>query len=104
MFCIYCDTPDKESLSHIIPEALGKGPTLKGAVCESCNHAISREVEQGVIETKELSRHLLNLTGKGSSSHHCNDRPLQSWAPDELRRRGPASRPEKHNDATILRP
>src|SRR5438874_9396603 len=62
--CIYCDNPDRNSESHIIPEGLGKGPTLNEAVCAKCNHRISADVEEDVVKGLGPIRHFLQLVGK----------------------------------------
>jgi hypothetical protein len=62
--CIYCDDPDKDSESHIVPEGLGKGPILKPGVCSRCNHRINIEVEEPIIKGLAPIRHFLQLRGK----------------------------------------
>lgn len=64
MICIYCDDPDNDSESHIIAEGLGKGPTLKGAVCAKCNHRINADIEEDVVKGLAPIRHYLQLVGK----------------------------------------
>lgn len=61
--CIYCQNPESDSESHIIPEGLGKGPTLWGAVGRSCNNDFSK-VEQPVIRGLAPITNFLQITGK----------------------------------------
>lgn len=62
--CIYCDEPDRDSESHIIPEALGRGPTLELGVCAKCNHRINKDVEEPIVKGLAAIRHYLQLSGK----------------------------------------
>lgn len=62
--CLYCDSPGKDSISHIIPEAFGKGPTLDTGVCEKCNHESNTDVENHIIRKFSHIRNLLRLTDK----------------------------------------
>jgi hypothetical protein len=63
--CTYCDDPQKDSISHIIPEALANnGPALDFGVCDRCNHAFNSEVENHVIRQFFHVRNLLQLTDK----------------------------------------
>lgn len=62
--CIYCKVSKSFSDSHIIPEALGKGPILSDSVCKGCNNAINKEVERSIISELALLRNLLKLEGK----------------------------------------
>lgn len=64
VICIYCDDPDTDSESHIIAEGLGKGPTLKSAVCAKCNHRINSDIEEEVVKGLAPIRHYLQLVGK----------------------------------------
>lgn len=67
--CIYCDSPDIPSTSHIIPESLcNDGPVLPSEVCKRCNNRINREVESPVIQQFALIRNLLQLKGKRGDS------------------------------------
>lgn len=62
--CIYCDDHDRDSESHVIPEGLGQGPTLKKGVGQSCNMRINREVEEPVIKELAPIRNFLELPQK----------------------------------------
>lgn len=65
--CLYCKkpfSPFKFSKQHIIPESFGKSPILKMAVCETCNHAINKQVEGPIIKKLMTLRALLQLEGK----------------------------------------
>lgn len=65
--CIYCkrSAPDAEpSTSHVIPDALGLGPTLTNAVCDKCNHRINLEIENPVIQSLAILRNILGIDGR----------------------------------------
>lgn len=65
--CIYCQkySPNiKPSISHIIPEAFGKGPILKIGVCACCNGYINKKVESLFIKATSPLRSLLAIKGK----------------------------------------
>jgi hypothetical protein len=62
--CIYCNDPDEHSESHIIPEALGKGPGLLKSVCKKCNNQINTDVENPVTLLLAPLRNFLQLSGK----------------------------------------
>ena len=65
MVCQYCDNPDRDSISHIIPEALAaNGPTLDKGVCERDNHRINNEVENPVISKLSHIRNFIQLGDK----------------------------------------
>jgi hypothetical protein len=62
--CIYCGQDGAASVSHIIPESLGNRTTLKQGVCDDCNLAINREVEEPVIRSLAPLRTFFQLEGK----------------------------------------
>jgi len=64
MNCIYCKKPNADSESHIIPEALGKGPILKSGVCTKCNNQINNDIEKYIISKLSYIRNFLQITGK----------------------------------------
>jgi hypothetical protein len=64
MICIYCKSPNADSKSHIIPEALGKGPILKPGVCTKCNNDINNDLEKNINRKLAFIRNFLQLTGK----------------------------------------
>ncbi|MBI4209584.1 MAG: hypothetical protein HY538_07770 [Deltaproteobacteria bacterium] len=61
--CVYCQNQETDSESHIIPEGLGTGPTLLGAVGRSCNNDFGK-VEQVIIKALAPITNFLQLTGK----------------------------------------
>jgi len=67
MNCIYCTKPNADSESHIIPEALGKGPILKTGVCTKCNNEINNDIEKYISKKLSYIRNFLQLTGKRSN-------------------------------------
>ena len=65
--CIYCkkSSPDvTPSISHIIPDGFGIGPTLNNAVCANCNHQINQEIENPIIQSLALLRNMLGIEGR----------------------------------------
>jgi hypothetical protein len=64
--CLYCNDHDPDSESHVIPEGLGQGPTLKHGVGELCNMRINRDVEEPVIKELDPIRNLSRATSKAS--------------------------------------
>lgn len=64
MQCIYCNKPDEISVSHIIPESLGKGPTLAQEVCKNCNNEINKMFEQKISDDFSAITNFLQLRGK----------------------------------------
>lgn len=64
LLCIYCKKQKKASKSHIIPEAIGKGPILKEGVCHSCNNKTNSAFENKASNTLNVIRYWLQLKGK----------------------------------------
>jgi hypothetical protein len=65
--CIYCGEP-ADSAEHWLPRTLGafKGlERLKDRLCDGCNKALGRELDQEIANTglTGLSKHELNIAG-----------------------------------------
>lgn len=61
---MYCPGVDASSVSHIIPEFLGKGPRLRSGVCATCNRDFNQRVEQKAAPQFSAMRALMGLNKK----------------------------------------
>ncbi len=70
MRCIICGKEERESLEHIIPEALGNEGLITKRVCESCNNRLGANVDYYLTDHPLVKIIRINndMTGKKGKS------------------------------------